>query len=327
MTAAHEFELRSFGGRVAPALLASDRRIVVIGAGGWLGLATIELLHGALGDSFTDRVRCYGSTARTLSLRRGLTIAQAPLADIRTLDNRPTIVLHFAFLTKDRVQGMDEDAYRAANRALSATVLDALDAIGATSVFVASSGAAREADNPAANPALRLYGALKREDEEAFAGWAQASGRTAIIARIFNVVGPYINKHQDYALAAFILDALAGRPIGVRAPHRVVRGFVAIRELMSLVFALLLEESGRVVRFDTGGEAQELAEVARLVANVLGPVPVERAAIVGNRIDHYVGNGAAYERLLAAHAIEPIPFAEEIRDTADFLVAAQSPSV
>jgi UDP-glucuronate decarboxylase len=306
---------------IARALVASDRRIVIAGAGGWLGLATLELLENALGADFAGRVRCYGSSARTLTLRNGVSIEQRPLAEITLLEHRPTIVLHLAFLTKDRVDTMDEAEYRAANRKLSDTVLKALDPIGATAVFVASSGAARYAADPAASHALRLYGALKKRDEDAFAAWAEDGRKTAVVARLFNLVGPYINKLEHYALAAFILDALAGRPIKVRAPHRVVRGFVAVREVMALVFSLLLEEGQQVTLFDTGGAAHELAEVAGIVAAALGPVSVERAPIVSERIDDYVGDAAAYALLLVEHDIEPIPLDLEIRDTADFLVA------
>lgn len=303
------------------ALVASDRRIVITGAGGWLGSATIELLHDALGDALHARLRCFGSTARTLTLRDSLSVEQRPLDEIATLDARPTIVLHLAFLTKDRVAGMDADAYSAANAALSATVLAALDTIGAVAVFVASSGAARSAGDAGADPAMRLYGGLKLRDEQDFAAWAEARGSTAVIVRVFNLAGPYINKHQSYALAAFINDALAGRSIAVRAPHRVVRGFVAIRELMSLVFHLL-EGPPAVHRFDTGGEGLELGDVAALVSKALGG-SVDRAVITSERVDHYVGDGADYDRLLAERGIAHVPFARQVRETADYLVAAR----
>lgn len=310
------------------ALAASDQRIVITGASGWLGSATLELLHDALGDKLFDRLRCFGSNARTLHLRDGVSVEQRPLAEIALLDSRPTIVLHLAFLTKDRVEGMDAEAYATANAGLSAIVLGALDAIGTTAVFVASSGAARSADDPDAAHDMRLYGALKKRDEDDFAAWAQARARTAVIVRVFNVAGPYINKHQSYALAAFVNDALAGRPITVRAQHRVVRGFVAIRELMSLVVRLLLDAPG-VHRFDTGGEAMELGDVAAAVAATLAgdtdPVPVNRAAITSTRVDHYVGDRGEYDRLRSAMAIDTVSFHDQVAETADYLVATVQP--
>lgn len=307
---------------VIKSLQAGDQRIIITGAGGWLGMATLELLHNALGERFAQRVRAFGSRDRDIHLRGGVTIRQQPLSELNGLSYTPSLLLHFAFLTKDRVAGLDEEDYRKANHALSETVHDALDKIGVKAVFVASSGAAYSAVDPSANAALRLYGALKLDDEARFANWAESQGRTAVIGRIFNVAGPYINKHQQYALAAFILDAIAERPVRVNAPHRVVRGFVAICELMSLVFATLLDTQAQILRFDTGGTAMELAEVAEIVAYTLGAAGSVRAAITSERIDNYVGDRAVYEALLAQYAISRVSFDAQIRETADFLIAA-----
>lgn len=301
---------------VAEALKADGRRIVITGAGGWLGLATLDLLAGALGDEFGKRVRAFGSTTRTLRLSDGTPVLQRPLADMAWLPNEPTLVLHTAFLTKDRAEAMDEADYRAANDAIRNAVLNALGPIGAEAIFVASSGAAAKLDDP--RPAMALYGAMKREDEDSFAGWAEDNGKTAVIARLYALAGPRINKPQAYAIASFMLDALAGRPIAVRAPNRVVRAYAAIREVMGLAFALMLEGKG-VTRFDSGGEPLELEQVAREVAALVEGASVERAAITDPASDIYHGDGAAYDALLRASGISPVPLRDALAETLDFL--------
>ncbi|KAG5733727.1 hypothetical protein E4T56_gene1887, partial [Termitomyces sp. T112] len=218
-------------GKLARATLVEDgRRIVITGAGGWIGLATLDLLAAALGDRFEKRVRAFGSSTRTMRLADGTQVLQRPLSDMAWLPGEPTIVLHTAFLTKDRAEVMDEAAYIAANRAISEAVLKALGPIGAEAIFVASSGAAAKVDDPKAGAAMRLYGALKREDEERFAAWADETGKRAVIARIYALTGPYINKPGAYAIASFLADAMAGRPVEVRAPKKGVRAYVPIRE-------------------------------------------------------------------------------------------------
>lgn len=301
---------------VARTVAASDMRIVVTGAGGWIGLATLELLRSALGDTFANRVNAFGSSSRNLTLRDGTTIAQRPLEELAGLPPVPTIVLHLAFLTKDRAEAMDESAYRAANRTIDDRVLDALDRIDAQAVFVASSGAAASA-NPA--PAMQLYGSLKREQEQRFADWAGHSGKRAVIGRLFSLSGPYINKQSSYALAAFIRDALDGGPIVIRAPHRVIRSYVAIRELMSLVFALMLDGSAKITRFDSGGEPIELQAIAEAVAARLGNVAISRPPLDPSTSDEYVGDAAGYTALRRAHHIAPVPFAQQIAETIDYL--------
>ncbi|WP_206237840.1 NAD-dependent epimerase/dehydratase family protein [Novosphingobium terrae] len=304
---------------IADRLIADHRRIVVTGAGGWLGLATLELLAGTLGDAFARRVVAFGSSNRVLRLRDGTQVMQRPLADMAWLPEAPTLVLHLAFLTKDRAEAMDEDAYRAANRAISQSVLEALKPIGAQALFLASSGAAAKAEDAAASPAMRLYGAMKRDDEDVFAQWARDTGHRAVIGRVYAVSGPHMNKPEAYALASFMRDALDGRPIAVRAPHQVIRSYVAIRELMSLVFALLLDAEGGVERFDSGGDPLELADVAQAVADAVPGTQVTRAAITSDRPDRYHGDGAHYAALLAQHGIAPVALATQVHEAlADF---------
>lgn len=302
---------------VERALKKSTARIVITGASGWIGRATLELLYNALGpQAFADRVVAFGSARRTIDFGAGQ-VDQRPLPTIAALPHTPTLVLHLAFVTKDRVAGMDENLYRTTNQTISSTVLRALDFIGAMAVFVASSGAAGFADDPAASPSMRLYGSLKKADEDAFAGWAEERGRRAVIARIFALSGPHINKHDNYALAAFIRDAMAGRAIAISSDFAVYRSYVAVRELMSLVFAMLDSPTG-VIRFSTGGERLELQEIAEIVSDLLGRVSIERPPLRPSKIDEYVGDDAVYRRLLSAYRIEHIPIERQIEETAAF---------
>lgn len=311
--------LPTLAASIVEKLRRSGARIVIVGAGGWLGMATLELLHSALGgQQFDARVVCFGARARSLTLRGGKTIVQHALGDLARLAPAPSLLLHLAFLTKDKADDMDEVTYRATNRALSQSVLDSLTLIGVDAVFVASSGAAFSAGDVSADSALRLYGALKYDDEAAFSAWACASHKAAIIARIFNVSGPYISTDKPYALLDFIRCALKQQPIIVCAPRQVYRGYVAIRELMSVVFGLLLSTSSGVVQFDSGGEPIELFELARLVGEITA-VQVERALITELTPNRYVGDATAYDALLSKFDIAPVSLRDQVRETYDYL--------
>lgn len=304
-------------GTAAETLRSSGYRIIVTGAGGWISKATLELLHNALGPlAFSERVVAFGSAARTIRISDELSVDQRPLAELAQLPAAPSLVIHLAYLTKDRVSGMDEEEYRAANFRLRQTVLEALDAIDARAIFVASSGAASKADDPAAPFAMQLYGSLKKADEDAFAEWAERRRRRAVICRIFALSGPHMNKHDTYALASFIKDALAGEPITIRADFPVFRSYVAIRELMSLVFALMLESSQGVIRFDSGGEPLEMQQIAEIVAETLGAFEIGRPTLRSNDVDRYAGDDAKYRTLLDHHGIEHLPFAAQVIETA-----------
>lgn len=308
-------------GAGARALLQGDQRIVVIGAGGWLGLATLEMLHGLFGETFERRVAAYGSSERTLSLRGGVDVPQWALAELAKASPVPTLVLHLAYLTQERAAAMTPAHYAETNRAISRQVLDALDPLGAEAIFVASSGAVYLADDNQALASKRLYGSLKLEDEARFADWATRRGRRAAVARMFNLSGPYINKRSSYALACFIADALAGRPITIQAARRVYRSYVAIEDLMSVVFGVLTELGGRAITFDTAGDAvYEMAQIAEAVLETLGCARrIERPALGDEEPDRYVGDRAAYVSLLGRLDVEPLGFADQIKHTAGYM--------
>lgn len=315
------FEPPALTGVGAERLREGPWRVVVTGAGGWLGLATLELLAGLFGARFADRVVCFGAQARTLRLRGGVEIAQAPLAALADLTPAPSLMLHLAFVTQGPAMMLEADGYVTANRALAAQVLSSLDRIGTEAVFQASSGAAHLADRGGGPQSKALYGWLKREDEGAFADWATRRGARAAIGRIFNLSGPYINRRATYALASFIADAQAGRPLRVGAATPVWRSYVAISALMSVVAGALTDGAAGVTAFETAGERTvEVGELARIIAEMLGAPGVERPAFDPDAPgDRYVGDGRVFAQLARAHAVAPIDLAAQIRQTAAFM--------
>jgi UDP-glucuronate decarboxylase len=222
---------------------------------------------------------------------------------------------------------MSRQDYIGANRAISDQVFSALDPIGAEGVFVASSGAVEMVGQAGANPNKALYGALKLEDEARAAEWALERGKRAILARIFGLSGPYINKRDSYALACFIADVLADRPIAIRAPGPVFRSYVAVDELMSMVFATIIDGAVGATLFDTAGKrAYEMGEIAQGVAEALGHSRgICRPARENAPEDRYVGDGAVYASLCREHAVAPVGFTRQVQETAKFM--AEFPAV
>lgn len=322
MTVTEDFD-RVHARLAAPvrALVRADhRRIVIVGARGWIGRVALDLLAEALGAQFAERVVAVGSAPATIVLDAETTVPQLALTDLNSLEFRPTLLLHLAFLTKDKVGDMTADDYTARNRAIAATVFGATSTIGVDRLFIASSGAAASADDTAAAADVRLYGGLKREDEATAAVWAEgAPGRRVAIGRIYSLSGPHINKPETYALASFILDALAKRPIIVRAQMQVYRSYIAIRELLSVVIGELLGEAvAPVVRFDTGGEPCELAQVADTVSRIVGG-RVERASISISAQNRYVGDPLNWATLTCRQGVEAVPLDQQVAETAAWL--------
>src|SRR5207245_528106 len=135
-------------------------------------------------------------------LRTGLDIPLAALERLDDLAPAPSLLVHYAFLGREKVAAMSAEAYIAANAGITERMRRTIDRLRPVGMILASSGAIYGPDGAidtdiAHNP----YGVLKHGDEVAFAKACAATGTPLVIARIFNLAGAYINKLPDYALA------------------------------------------------------------------------------------------------------------------------------
>jgi nucleoside-diphosphate-sugar epimerase len=310
---------------LAAALRTTDHRILVTGAGGWIGSATLHMLNSALGpDAFKRRVRAFAGRARTLSLMDGTEVLLLPLEALGEIKDGPSLLFHYAFLGKERVADMPLADYVAANARITAIVRGAVQRLRPAGMFLTSSGAVYRADRSiesdlAANP----YGVLKHRDETVFAEACAASGVKLVTARVFNLSGEYINKVTSYALSSFILDALAGRPITVRAKRRVERSYVYAGDVVRMALACLLDRAPAPPVFDTaGGQVVELGELAELVRKACG---LSDSSILRDEFDtaaqsdRYVGDPAIMEALAGSKQMPIMPLAPQIELTAGYL--------
>ncbi|MEW6437586.1 MAG: NAD-dependent epimerase/dehydratase family protein [Pseudomonadota bacterium] len=315
----------SFPSFVAEKLAESGYHCVVTGGGGWIGQAVLEMLDGALGQQVSERVSVFGSSERTIHLRSGREIACRTLEHLKETSDAPILFIHCAFLTKDRLQSVSATEFVAANRAIAGRVVAAIEHSDARGIFVPSSGAVYKRgthvpeDDLAANP----YGMMKLEDEDRFGALAAQRQIPLCQPRLFNLSGPFINKHELYALASMINKALAGAPITIFSPPRVVRSYVHVADLVTLAFAMLLapEEENPAV-FDTAGdEALELGDLAALVRETLDrpDLPIERADTAEKQNDVYAGDGREMARIMRRYRLNPKSMSQQIWDTAAYL--------
>jgi len=308
---------------IADALRHSHWRILVTGASGWLGQATLELLAQALGPAWHQRVIAFGSREHRWALRDGTAVTQLPLTALPSLSAQPSLLLHFAYLTREKTAQMAEAEYIARNRALSQLAAEGGARVGVERAFVTSSGAVHAAiaapEDP--NPAL-LYGKLKLEDEALFQQFAAANSHHRVfMTRLFNLSGPYINKLDSYALGSFIQQARKGQ-IAIRAAHPVIRSYTSAANLLAVAFGQLLVEQGApYLCVETAGKQEtEMGELAAAVRDTVAPdAVIQRTTLNASPVDRYVGDGTAYRRMLADYDIAEHSLQQQIIDTADYL--------
>jgi UDP-glucuronate decarboxylase len=311
---------------VAHRLVDGRQRVVVLGATGWLGMVALDLFESALGPTFTEQVSAWASRERVVELRSGNKVVARALRDARPGDVEGAVVLHFAFLTRDRVTEMGTDEFLRANLAITQRVLSLLEA-GAPSGFVyTSSGAVYDANGGFAEDVLdNPYGVAKRLDELALAEACSNADVSCVIPRVFSVSGPNMTKPELYALGDLILQASRGESLRIRATRPVYRSYVAVGDLVSVCTAAALEGERDLV-FDSGGDVVEVGDLAELVRVNAGrpDMPIERTWDPAAEADRYVADNVVIMELARRFGVAMQSLPDQVAETAADLLRATS---
>ncbi|MEN1831280.1 NAD-dependent epimerase/dehydratase family protein [Pseudomonas lijiangensis] len=298
---------------------------VVVGATGWLGQATLEYLYRQLAPTDWSRVHAFASRARSLTLRDGTVVQVQALSSLPALRTpQPALVFHYAFQTKDRVGDNSLEEYIFLNRSIRDALAQFVDANPVAGLFVPSSGAAYAGMDAANQSDGAIYGRCKLDDEHAFEAMGRQYRFPVVSPRVFNVSGPYINKHNLYALASIIAACLSNEPISVRATHQVIRSYYSVTDLIELCCRLMLSGRGKEPLFhvfDTvGTEELEVGALALRCQALLAPhLTIERPPLRDAPADRYVGDATAIREFERTFQIIPLELDQQIKLTADYM--------
>jgi len=285
---------------------------IVTGAGGWLGRATLDWLDRELGEGVASRVHAFGAGKRVLPLRSGRVVFCDSLPEIASLPPRDYVLLHYAFLTKDRLEGMGLERFVAENSAIGEFVALQAKRLAVKGIFLPSSGAVYGAQAMAENP----YGGLKLLDERRF----RALGTALVIGRIFNLSGAFINKLEAYALGSIIRDIGAGGPVRLRSARPVWRSYIDAEDGVGLALSMLAAGKGDGEPFDMAGrEVVEIGELAQRAVGILSPGTEIMRPPVSGEADRYVGDGSRMARYMEEAGMTEATLGAQIRVTAAYI--------
>jgi len=298
---------------------AAQARFVILGATGWIGRASLAWLFEVVGPGWRSKTECFGSSARTVVAPDGGEIQIRDLKTLRGADLDSAIVLHLSYLTKDKVGGMSDAAFVAANLGIDETVLAALRNSNPGGVFVASSGAARDVSTGSSRDP---YGETKLLQEERFAKYAKDSARPVLVGRVFNIAGPHINKMGSYAISSFAVQGIKTGRIRIEARTPVFRSFLHVNDLIDIVVAELIAGQPTVAATDLcGPEVLEMGDIALAVARELGlpPSAIDRGSVDKSVSSSYVGDPLPALAIAKRHGLALKSFDVQVRDTVAFV--------
>lgn len=287
--------------------------IVITGPTGWIGLAMLACL-ARQSDDWADHVRLFGSSERDVEAIDGTVLPMRSLDTLQPADLDDAIVIHLAYLTKEKVDLLGERRFTDTNLAIDDVVLSALAAAKPRSVFVASSGAAMLA---AQGRDRHPYGLTKLRQEDRFAAWAVATDTPLIVGRIFNLAGPYINKVDSYAIGSFVNQAKRFGAIKINAEVPVFRSYLHVDDLCALILGAGQAAVGRSAPIDLcGAETVEMSDTALAVAQHLGGgIAVARGPVDWAKPKAYLGDFTDTKVLAMELNLPLAPFSTQVADT------------
>lgn len=297
------------------ASVAPEDRVLVTGAGGWFGLTALDLLSGT-GASILGLT----SNGRDLEVG-GASVATSTWDEELVRVFRPTHVLDFAFLTRDRVADLPLDEYVDTNRRLIARMLVAAALPDTRSIVTISSGAAVYPDDALRHPLEdNPYGFLKRETEEALTELVSDGARNAVMFRAWGVSGAYNRVPRNYALGDMILQAPGGR-IDIRSAGQVWRRYSLADEQIAVALAVA---GRRTAVIDSGGVLVEVGQLAEAVRAVVNPdAAISRPAVAAGPGDNYHTDDVLWSAACQEVGLETTLLEEQIAITARGLLGAR----
>ena len=297
--------------------------IGITGATGWFGRTALHELQRMLGpESFSRRVRAFASRSRTIpstgfadGVERPIPVA--PLAELLELADREPIdaLLHTAFLTREYVERVGVETYISVNRGITNLVCRSLEAAPAARSVVISSGAAAALDHVATLEEHLLadpYGVLKSEEERRLSEIADT-----LVLRAYAVSGRFMRDPEQFALGDFLLRALGGLPIEIKAPMPVIRGYGHAGDMVNLAFRWLWSSQlSPALPIAAVSEQVELLELASLISTLYGLPPTSSAIDSSLSPNRYSADPKPYSDMLHSLGIIPLSLEEQIFDTA-----------
>lgn len=234
-----------------------DARILITGAGGWLGRETLCLLQREAGPLKDLNLTLTGSAERSIDVHgESVPIVRTDKAlNCGAFD----LILHFAFVTQEKAHHMGENAYTRANIELNESALKIAQSNPDARQLVLSSGAAKlYLEKQLDSPSKSLYAKLKLDLEE------KIQDARTLTLRIWNTSGHHLGLNPNYAISEFICSAKRNQSIDIRNNLR--RSYVYSQDVMRASIQFLHEGGSGIV--NSGGIVTHLNDLATQVVGI-----------------------------------------------------------
>lgn len=286
--------------------LFTRERVLILGSTGWLGRTAVELVTR---DEPRDALLISRSRQRISVGGVAHEVSSFEWRQVQAF--APSIVLNFAFLTREKVEQVGLARFIEENEALTNRLAEVASLPSVHTVVTISSGVA--VTNAGASIEVDPYAALKGR-EEALAAQLTRPGCGVVVGRAWSLSGPHVQRPMAYAFSNLIVQALQGQ-IRVHAEREVWRRYCDAGQFIEALTRSAAPDECLVI--DSGGPLVEVRELAQTIAREVRCRDVSWPEPVGAP-DEYYSDNHSWRRTCAELGIQEMGLTEQI----DGVVAA-----
>lgn len=272
----------------------AGQAVVITGSSGWFGRALLPLI-----DQRRIKTLYLQSRSQVLVHQQGKLVDVISPKDFRASAD---VIIDLAFETRDK-HSSDSDLLAAidGNNLLLGHVSGYLTKRRFGRYLGVSSGAAL-GQNPDDH-----YGTAKARLEEIF---FEKRADVDKIARVWSVSGAFCTKPKLFAFSDFMIQAMRGDSIELRATSLTYRRYCAVEEVLALLI------SGNCPPlFDSGGVIVEMGDLAMAVGKVLNPdASIERNLNPTTTTSSYYSPHQSFENCMESLGLIPMTLEEQVKN-------------
>lgn len=215
-----------------------SRKVILTGASGWFGKVALKEYEDIYGpEELRENMLAIASTSKEIDFGSEYGTIRATALDQLDDSIECKAIIHFAFLTREKINKEYLDDYIEKNREITSKVGKLLLNNPKATCITTSSGAA---NNLGKSIKEDPYGFLKREEENIWENLSKDK-RLAVVFRVYAASGRYMKNPKIFALGEFIIAAKSGKQITIRSKCEVIRSFINIGFLTRLIWKIVEE--------------------------------------------------------------------------------------
>lgn len=233
-------------------------RVAITGGAGWLARELAFRLQ-----------RCEGIEVLLLGRRSqivnvgGMRFSVHEWTDEVTRYWSPTVVVHLAYVTRERVSTVSKEEYIRANIRLRERIHNLISMQPVRHLIHVSSGAALFADES------DIYGQLKRKDEEVYDSFGAALNVSVLTARAWSLSGRFCTKPKHFLFFDVLSQIQQGnQEVVITSEGEVWRKYVDAGDFLETCVRGSLEGLSGVM--DSAGDLVEAAALVHRAARICG---------------------------------------------------------